>query len=413
MPIVPNNFINAFPGYEYKLNPETNKMENVFRGEKVGKGGFVWARPGIYLNVVCLDVSGLHPASAIAMNYFGEYTSRYKELRDARLAIKKKDFETAKTLLNGALAPYLENPENTKALAGAIKLILNSAYGESSANHPNAMRDERNVNNIIALRGALFMVTLRDEMLARGARPIHIKTDSIKLVDPSQEDIDFAFEFAGKYGYEFAIEHKFDRIALVNDAVYVAKLSDDDPEEPGQWTATGAQFAEPYVFKTLFTHEPIEFRDMCTVFNVSKGCMYLDMNEEDPSNHAYHFVGRTGLFAPIRPGMGGGELMKKVDNKYSYPSGAKGYRWLESEMVPKDKIDIFVDRSYYDELVRKAVETISKFGDFEAFAGSYPPWVAPCGKDTPSACRDCSSFRIEGDKYTCDRGCNIADIILN
>lgn len=41
----------------------------------------------------------------------------------------------------------------------------------------------------------------------------------------------------------------FDRICLVNNAVYVAKLADDDPENPGTWTATGTQFQIPYVFK--------------------------------------------------------------------------------------------------------------------------------------------------------------------
>ena len=80
-------------------------------------------------------------------------------------------------------------------------------------------------------------------------------------------------KFGKEFGYSFETEAEFDRFCLVNDAVYVARDSNKE------WTATGAQFAVPYVFKTLFTHEPTEFSDMCETKSVldkvsdkQKGC---------------------------------------------------------------------------------------------------------------------------------------------
>lgn len=62
--------------------------------------------------------------------------------------------------------------------------------------------------------------------------------------------------------------------------------------------------------------------------------------------------------------------------KYSSATGAKGYRWLEAEMVKTLGKENDIDRSYYDNLVNAAVETIAKYGDFEWFV-SDDPYVGP------------------------------------
>ena len=64
--------INSFPGYEFVDG------KNMFRGIDVGKGGYVYSEPGMYGNVALLDVASMHPNSAINLNAFGEYTSRFK-----------------------------------------------------------------------------------------------------------------------------------------------------------------------------------------------------------------------------------------------------------------------------------------------------------------------------------------------
>jgi hypothetical protein len=67
---------------------------------------------------------------------------------------------------------------------------------------------------------------------------------------------------------------------------------------------------------------------------------------------------------------------KDGNTKYDSVTGAKGYRWLESEMVKKLGKEADIDRSYYDTLVDAAVEAISQFGDFEYFA-SDDPYIGP------------------------------------
>lgn len=368
---MPNEVCNSFPGYKYvsALESEDGKAHNMYRGVDVGFGGYVYANPGMYYDVVCYDVSGMHPASIRALNLFGDYTKRYGELVEVRLAIKHKDFEKASEMMGGVLKPYLKDASMAKGVSKALKLAANSTYGLTSASFDNPMKDKRNINNIVALRGALFMKTLQDELEGRGFTVVHIKTDSIKVVKPTSEIEKFIVDFGKKYGYIFEVEHRFEKICLVNDAVYVAKLSKDDPEAPGQWTATGTQFQVPYVFKTLFTKEPIEFSDMCETKSV-KSAIYLDMAGENSEDHDYRFVGKVGLFCPIKPGCGGGRLMRENETtgKMGAVTGTKGYFWLESDDVKASRMEDCIDRSYYNVLVDEAVDTISKFGDFEAFA---------------------------------------------
>ena len=376
---------NDFPGYEFVQFGDDNKPHNMYMGEDVGFGGYVYAEPGMYGRTICFDVSGMHPASIRAMNCFGEYTKNFGDLVDARLAIKHKDFDSAKKMLDGRLAPYLDDPAQAKALSQALKIAVNSVYGMTSASFDNPFRDNRNKNNIVALRGALFMVNLKKEIQSRGFTVIHCKTDSIKVVEPTDEIAKFINDYGKKYGYTFEIEHIFEKICLVNDAVYIAKLAKDDPEAPGEWTATGAQFQIPYVFKRLFSKEPITFADMCETKQVSTA-IYLDKNEDLPEGeHNYIFVGRVGQFCPIKPGRGGAELVRESKDddgnvKYGAATGSKGYRWLESETVRTLGKENDIDRTYYDVLVDKAIDTLSKYGDVAWFTSDEevdcPPWVA-------------------------------------
>ena len=449
----------TFPGYEFKDG------KNLYRGTDLGFGGYVYAEPGMYTNVALLDVASLHPHSIIAMNCFGDYTKNFKDILDARILIKHGDFESARKMLGGKLAPYLDDESTAKDLAQALKIAINSVYGLTAANFDNPFRDIRNKNNIVALRGALFMRTLQDEVQSRGFKVAHIKTDSIKIPDATPEIIDFCMRFANQYGYTFEHEATYDRMCLVNDAVYIAKYKDG--KHAGEWTATGTQFAVPYVYKTLFSKEPIEFEDMCETKSVSSA-LYLDMNEDLPDvseeekqyvkllkglsdisklndpmtiecqeferlekiiadGHHYIFVGKIGRFCPIKPGCGGGELLregkdKEGNIKYSSATGAKGYRWLESEMVKQLGKENDIDRSYYDKLVDEAIETISQYGDFEWFISKdssddqyignpqkyiedvLEPWLMPCGRES---CVGCPQFNNDQFHMDCSLGYDI------
>lgn len=361
------NLEETFPGYQYTQGSD-GKWRNMYRGVDVGMGGLVYAEPGMYFNVPVLDVQSMHPTSIIVMNYFGKYTKNYADLKDARIAIKLGNFTTARTMLNGKLAPYLDDESKADDLAYALKIALNSAYGLTSASFENAMRDKRNVNNIVALRGALFMKTLQDEVQARGFTVAHIKTDSIKIPDATPEIIEFCKDFGLKYGYVFEHEATYEKMCLVNNAVFIAKYEWAEKKKLiGKWSATGAQFAEPYVFKTLFSQEPIVFEDYTQTKSVtSPALIYLDFNENLPEGeHQYTHIGKVGSFVPVMPKTGGGLLMRCKDEKYTSVVGTKGYRWKESEIVKNLNQEDQIDLLYYNTLVNDSIKTIEKFGPIE------------------------------------------------
>lgn len=411
----------VFPGYTFEGG------KSIYRGEEVGEGGYVYAEPGMYSNIALLDIASMHPSSIVAEELFGpEYTKRFNDILQARIAIKHKEFDKAKKMLNGALAKYLTDEAAASDLAQALKIAINSVYGLTSASFDHPFRDNRNKDNIVAKRGALFMVNLKHEVQRRGFIVAHIKTDSIKIPDATPEIIQFVMDYGKQYGYNFEHEATYDRMCLVNDAVYIAKYKDG--KHAGEWTATGTQFQVPYVFKKLFSKEPIEFEDMCETKSVTSA-LYLDMNEGLPDvselekelerivkrakefgvtmdlsgnsgdaeldplvkeiakGHNYHFIGKVGQFCPIKPGCGGGILLRETENKktgekgYAAATGSKGFRWLESEMVRELGKENDIDRTYYNNLVDEAVKSLSSYGDFERFVAdesfvsdNTPPW---------------------------------------
>ena len=426
----------VFPGYVFEKGVST------YRGETVGEGGYVYSEPGVYRNVALLDIASMHPSSIVAEDLFGPYTERFKALLDIRVAIKHKEFDKARHMLDGKLAPYLTDEKQAKQLSKALKIAINSVYGLTSAKFENPFHDPRNVDNIVAKRGALFMINLKHEVQAKGFTVAHIKTDSIKIPNATPDIIAFVKDYGEMYGYTFEHEATYGRMCLIDKAQYIAEFATPEfcktaynyiPEEneknpedltlnPGRWTATGDCFRTPYTFKKLFTHENIVFSDLCETKTVTTA-LYLDMNENIPqltndelvlldrmdkaqhadseeelhkfcdranitpeefgerysrlcakeaATHNYIFIGRAGLFCPLKDGGGGGWLMREKDGHFSSANGAKGYRWLEAENVKLLEKENLINREYFDKLaddVVKNMETaaLNTHETFESF----------------------------------------------
>ena len=340
-----------FPGYVYDFGKST------YKGEVIGEGGYVYAEPGMYTNVAVLDVASMHPTSITLLNLFGPYTPRFTELTEARLAIKRGDFDAAKRMLEGRLAPYLGSEKDATSLAYALKIIINIVYGLTAATFENPFADIRNKDNIVAKRGALFMVDLKNVVQASGYQVIHIKTDSIKIPDADTAVIELVTKFGADYGYTFEYEANYDKFCLVNDAVYIAKGG-----IPSTWKAVGKEFQRPYVFKTLFSREPIAFDDYCETRNVMDGAaLYLDFGEGP------QFIGRAGSFVPVKEGTGGGLLLRGKDDVFHSAAGAKGYFWKEAITVKELGLEEDIDLGYFRKLVDDAADNLAKYGDLEWF----------------------------------------------
>ena len=339
----------VFPGYTFE-----NGVSR-YRDEVIGEGGYVYSEPGVHTNVALLDIASMHPSSIVAENLFGDiYTKRFKDLMGLRIAIKHKDYDTARTLLDGAAAPFLTDDSQASKLSKALKLAINSVYGLTSAKFKNAFRDPRNVDNIVAKRGELFMINLKHEVQERGFVVAHIKTDSIKIPNATPDIINFVMEYGKLYGYNFEHEATYDKMCLIDKAQYIAK-------HDGKWDATGAAFQDPYIFKTLFSGEKLEPDDMKQT-KECKTALYLKDGDD------LAFIGKTSSFVPVKSG--GRALVRKQEKivdggvEVTYPSvtGTKGYSWAEFEYAKRDPhFWKNLDMEFYNDILESAKDTIEKF----------------------------------------------------
>jgi len=344
-----------FNGYRFDAGKSS------YRGEDPGEGGYVYAEPGIYANVALLDVASMHPTTIEILNLFGKYTSKYSQLKEARIAIKQKAFDKARKMLDGRLTPYLENEDGADKLAYALKIVINIVYGLTSASFANPFKDNRNRDNIVAKRGALYMIDLKNDLIENDIHVAHIKTDSVKIPNATKKAIDFVIKHGKKYGYDFDHEITYDKLCLVNDAVYIARKADT-------WTAVGSQFQHPYVFKTLFSGEEITFDDLCESKNVIQGTMYLDTKEREKGEQiplaSMRHLGRTGRFVPVLEGQGGGVLYRVKEERFYAVASTKGYRWIDAE-IAKTIPNLQIDMSYFEKLKNEAIKTIEQFGSLK------------------------------------------------
>ena len=384
-----------FPGYEfnasgidpsrYEEGTKRVSMKSIYRGEDPGEGGHKVGYPGVYFSVDLFDVASMHPHSALKLGIFGPIiTARLYHLVEGRVCVKHikeigdENYISAIEHLNelkaGAgdvLIRALKGLEGKalkkkcKALANALKTAINSVYGLTAAKFNNKLRDPRNVDNIVAKYGALFMINLKHELWDRGVQVVHVSTDSIKVAGCTPEIEQFIMDYGKMYGYTFEHEAHYERMALVDNVNYIAyeDMADGQAVEPF-WTATGDKFQKPYVFKHCFTHEAIDFEDMCeTVKSIKDGALHL-IFDEGP-NEVDRFIGRISEFCAMS--QRGANLYSVNIGKRECPAGTKGYMWLESAEVRDKHFEDLIDHSYYDKMVDDAKESIEQFYPFDKF----------------------------------------------
>ena len=201
------------------------------------------------------------------------------------------------------------------------------------------------------------MIDLKHAVQDQGFSVVHIKTDSIKIPNAPDWLIEFVMDFGKRFGYTFENEGTYDKFCLVNDAVYIARKGD-------KWDAVGAQFQHPYVYKTLFTGDEINFDDYCEAKNVVQGTMYLEVDQPDGTTAMVH-VGRTGSFVPVVDG--GGTLWRVKEDKQYAVTGTKGYKWIIRDVAIEryhNKV-LQIDMTYFENLKEQALSAINKHGTYE------------------------------------------------
>ena len=90
---------------------------------------------------------------------------------------------------------------------------------------------------------------------------------------------------------------------------------------------------------------------------------YLDFGQGDP-----HFVGRAGLFVPVREGVGGGTLLRGKEDKFHAVTGTKGYSWMEAAVVRELGLEEAVDLwTTSGNLSMQRSSASPEYGDIEWF----------------------------------------------
>jgi DNA polymerase elongation subunit (family B) len=148
----------------------------------------------MYENVAVLDVASMHPTS-IEFSICSARTPRSSKT-SSKLASRSsiKDYDAAAPCWTADWRLFWNrfrirgDLEDPVGLANALKIVINIVYGLTSAKFDNPFRDIRNVDNIVAKRGALFMIDLKHALQDQGVSVIHIKTDSVKIPNATSGD---------------------------------------------------------------------------------------------------------------------------------------------------------------------------------------------------------------------------------
>lgn len=122
-----------------------------------GFGGLHGApsKGGIYYDVKLLDVGSMYPSIIILFSLLREQTETYDKIRKRRLSIKHKD----------------------KVLSNALKLILNSVYGQFLADHSNL--NDPLASRMVCIYGQMALFDLCRELDENGYQIVNANTDGV------------------------------------------------------------------------------------------------------------------------------------------------------------------------------------------------------------------------------------------
>ena len=220
---------------------------------------------------------GVYASNVVSnlLDLFGPYTPNFLCPQGSEMAIKRKDYDGARHMLSGKLANLAgaeANPEHAEALSYALKIVINIVYGLTSAKFENAFRDNRNKDNIVAKRGALFMVDLKKRFR------ITVSPWSTSRLTPSRSQTQHKRSSTSSWNLvTTTATHLNTRRRTIRSALSMMLSISARPSraKSPRTGSFGKQFQQPYVFKTLFTMEPIEFDDLCETKTVTSA-LYLD-----------------------------------------------------------------------------------------------------------------------------------------
>lgn len=342
-------YINNIPGYEnakFEAQESETGTNGVFiNGDTktvINRGGENKTTPGKYTNVVSLDVDSMYVTSFINTRYFGDFTDRIKQLRDVRLALKRKILPEVHRLYK-EFGEFITNEHiDFKLASDMLKLCLNSLYGLSSASFDNFMKLPENETNLIANLGNIMMNELYQECIAKKYNVVHIKTDGIKIANCTEEMINFCIDFAKSWGFNFSIDEKYKDFLIIDNANYIGVTED------GKISSRGELFNNNWI--KAYVKDDFDRETASIILQVKKGVII---------NHSKNNT-KVGKCIRVYPCINGDEYYKIMPEKEVFECLADTKKPGRNKNRDVFKFNVYTDfsqtdfdKSYFDSLYNK------------------------------------------------------------
>lgn len=203
---------NIFPEF-------SNINENFYYNDVLlNSGGFNKVIPGVYHNVVSIDIDSAYPNAIIALNYFNEYTKNFKLLLELKKLQANSNFDSVKEKIACSFGKTLSEDE-LKVLKKYFKLFINMTYGY--------IQKKSNVN-LVSLYVSSFMLSIANFIEQQGYKIVHIQTDSIKIIGCTDDLLESIQNYAKKYLFSFKIEQKYTELYLFDSLNSVGIIEDSN-----------------------------------------------------------------------------------------------------------------------------------------------------------------------------------------
>jgi hypothetical protein len=212
-------------------------------------------------NVKLLDVASMYPNIILILNVLGEASEKYKSILDRRLAIKHID----------------------KILSEALKLILNSVYG--NLNNEYSLLYNPNGALSVCVYGQIALYELC-KRIAPYSTILNINTDGVAFIPHDDAYIEVYKQWENDFKLQLE-EKEFDYIYQKDVNNYIAIKGD-------YMECKGADVSR-YLEDSLFRNNNARIVDIALVDKITKGKDILETIKENVSKpHLFQYVLQAG-----------------------------------------------------------------------------------------------------------------------
>jgi hypothetical protein len=214
-------------------------------------------------NVKLLDVKSMYPHIILIINALGEFSEKYKEILDRRISVKHRD----------------------KVLSEALKLILNSVYGNLKNQYSSLYNPKSALS--VCIYGQIALYVLCKRLAEAGHTIININTDGVGFVpNPHTDYVDIWEEWEKEFKLELE-EDSFDTFIQKDVNNYIGVKGDEIKCKGGD--------VARYQHDAFFKNNSARIMDIAIVDNLLYGKSVIDtLIEHLDKPYLYQYIIKAG-----------------------------------------------------------------------------------------------------------------------